>query len=235
MGKSSFQFKQFTIDQDQCAMKVTTDSCLFGAWTAYALHQPNRILDIGAGTGLLSLMLAQSTGANIDAVEIESSCFHQLKENVDRSPFSKRINPIHLDIKDHKERGYDMIISNPPFHQHQLISDDKRINYARHEEGLTLEQLFEIATNLMTEKGCLFILLPHYRKTEALDMATSMNWFPTKITTVLHSKEHLPFRTMFMFTKEVCSCLEDDICIYDGQEKYSDVFSKLLHPYYLYL
>lgn len=235
MGKSIFQFKNFSIDQDRCGMKVTTDSCLFGAWAANQLTETKEILDIGAGTGLLSLMLAQRSKANVDAVEIESSCYQQLNENIDRSPFSEKINPIHLDIKDHSKQGYDVIISNPPFHQDQLRSDNTQINYARHEAGLTLEQLFGIATNLMTEKGCLFILLPFYRKIEALELATSMNWFPVKITTVFHSKNHQPFRAMFLFSKEESRCDEDEIFIYDEGENYTSDFSKLLQPYYLYL
>jgi tRNA1Val (adenine37-N6)-methyltransferase len=235
MGRSIFQFKQFAIEQDRCAMKVTTDSCLFGAWTTHQLKRPKKILDIGAGTGLLSLMIAQETDASLDAVEIESSCYHQLKENIGRSPFSERINTFHQDINHHNQHGYDAIISNPPFHQDQLTSDDKRINYARHEEGLSLEQLFQIASNLINGSGPLFILLPFYRKKNCLELALSMGWFPLKTANVSHSRKHTPFRAMFMFSKEEKQCCEEEIFIHDEGEQYTETFSQLLQPYYLYL
>lgn len=236
MGRSIFQFKQFTIEQDRCGMKVTTDSCLFGAWVASKLDNPNRILDIGAGTGLLSLMLAQNTRACIDAVEIETECFQQLQENLKGSSFSGKINPIHVDIKQYQiDQQYDVIISNPPFHQDQLQSVADKINYARHEEGLNVEELSRIASAMTHEKGKIFVLLPYYRKMEFLNLININGLHIEELITVSHSVKHLPFRVMFMISKVDCLLQEEEIFIHDESGKYTDRFADLLRPYYLYL
>jgi tRNA1Val (adenine37-N6)-methyltransferase len=236
MGRSSFQFKQFIIEQARCGMKVTTDSCLFGAWVASKMDTPNRILDIGAGTGLLSLMLAQDTRASIDAVEIEAECFIQLKENLEASSFSEKIKPIHLDIKEFQnEQEYDVIISNPPFHQDQLQSVNEKVNYARHDEGLTIEELCRIASSLAHESGKIFILLPHYRKIEFQNLINLNGLHIQELITVSHSNKHLPFRVMFMVSKVDCPFHEEEIFIHDENGKYTDRFTGLLQPYYLYL
>ena len=128
MSNSYFQFKQFIIHQDRCAMKVTTDACLFGAWVAEEDKSEKiitkNVLDIGTGTGLLSLMYAQKNSlANIDAIEIDEDAYIQAKENVAASPFAERINIIHDDIKRFTfSKKYDCIISNPPFYEKEIRS-----------------------------------------------------------------------------------------------------------------
>src|SRR5262245_3491214 len=130
MANNYFQFKQFTIHQDRCAMKVTTDSCLFGAWVASresaARSSPGtrrRILDIGGGTGLLALMLAQRTNAFIDSIEIDKDAFQQAEENVKASPWSDRISLYHGDAREFSfQHKYQTIICNPPFYEKELKS-----------------------------------------------------------------------------------------------------------------
>jgi tRNA1Val (adenine37-N6)-methyltransferase len=121
VANNYFQFKQFTIHQDRCAMKVTTDGCLFGAWIAKQVDgnklAVDNILDIGTGTGLLSLMIAQQSPAKIDAIEIDKETYEQAKENVAASPWAERINIIHGDAKQlPASQQYDVIVSNPPFY-----------------------------------------------------------------------------------------------------------------------
>ncbi len=126
MANSYFQFKQFTVHQDRCAMKVTTDSCLFGSWIADKIEKEDsaisNCLDIGTGTGLLSLMVAQkNAGIKIEAIEIDNDASSQAKENIASSPFSENINVIHADVKEYVlENKYDIIISNPPFYEKEL-------------------------------------------------------------------------------------------------------------------
>ena len=135
------------IQQDKCSMKVCTDSCLFGAWVASLIEKkeinPETILDIGTGTGLLSLMLAQKTNAGIDAVEIDSNAFEQAKENILFSPWKDQIKIFNADIKQwNAPTKYDLIISNPPFYENDLLPEDDGKNISKHSAALNLEELF---------------------------------------------------------------------------------------------
>src|SRR5688572_25058776 len=140
MPNTYFQFKQFTIHQDRSAMKVTTDACLFGAWCATEINQDNkRLLDIGTGTGLLSLMIAQKNKLLIDAVEIEEQAAVQAVENVKASPWKESVHVIHKNIRDfNSEKKYNYIISNPPFYENELSGERMEKNIAHHDAGLKM-------------------------------------------------------------------------------------------------
>src|SRR5258705_6346666 len=151
MANSYFKFKQFTIHQDRCAMKVTTDACLFGAWVAIEAgileSEDGSILDIGAGTGLLSLMLAQKTNVSIDSVEIDEAAAKQARENADASPWKERIFVMPGDAKYMAYtlcKNFDIIISNPPFYENELASPDHHKNIAHHDGGLLLDELLQV-------------------------------------------------------------------------------------------
>ncbi len=236
MGNSYFKFKQFTIHQDSCAMKVTTDACLFGAWINAKLQSTETLLDIGAGTGLLSLMLSQNRSVKVDAVEIESSCHEQLCQNIHDSPFSGSINPIHGDIKDWETTlPYETVVSNPPFYEKQLRSDQAGVNLARHSDELTLHALFTHAKRLMSNQGFFYVLMPFYRKTECLEMATAFELFPQSIADVKQSPFHDPFRVMFEFSATIGNTESETITIKKNASDYADAFKVLLAPYYLNL
>ena len=147
-----FQFKQFTIHQEKTAMKVCTDACLFGAWVANKIElneiNADNILDIGCGTGLLSLMLAQKTKAQIDAVEIDKNAFEQAKENINLTEWKEQINIHHGSIIDFKSnKKYDLIICNPPFYENQLKSVDSARNKAMHATTLSYKDLIFVLKN----------------------------------------------------------------------------------------
>ncbi len=145
MSNQYFSFKQFTIWQDQCAMKVCTDSCIFGA-TLPTLnernHQINKVLDVGAGTGLLSLMYAQlNEKCTITAIEIEPNAAKQAKKNIEASKFANKITLLATDFFDYNtETNFDLIICNPPFYEHDLKSPDKNRNLAHHSAQFNLSQ-----------------------------------------------------------------------------------------------
>lgn len=236
MGNSYFRFKQFTVNQDSCAMKVTTDACLFGAWVYSKIQSTETMLDIGAGTGLLSLMLSQNRSVKVDAIEIESSCHGQLCQNIHDSPFSDSINPIHCDIKDWEtDLKYDSIVSNPPFYEKQLRSDQTGVNLARHSDGLTLHALFTHVKRLMSRKGFFYVLMPYYRKAECIDMAVEFQLFPTSIADVKQSPFHDPFRVMIQFSSTTGNTETETITIKKNASDYADAFKSLLAPYYLKL
>jgi tRNA1Val (adenine37-N6)-methyltransferase len=229
-----FQFRQFRINQERCAMKVSTDSCLFGAWVASRIPSgTSRILDIGAGTGLLSLMAAQCCDADIEAVEIEAGCFGQLKENIEGSPWTSRIRPVEADIRKYQAPAYDLIISNPPFYEQQLVSPDPGANAARHSTELGLGELLDVICRLRGLHGLAAILLPFYRKEELLTMAGKKGLYPSSIMDARHSPSHPWYRTMVMFSGQQQEPIRESISVRNTGGQYTDEFSALLEPYYL--
>ena len=236
MANSYFKFKSFTIEQKSCAMKVTTDACLFGAWVASRLPDCKQVLDIGGGTGLLSLMLAQKNNAVITSIEIEVDCFRQLQENIQQSIFSDRIKAVHGNILEYNtDLKFDAIVTNPPFHEQQLKSDNKSINQARHEDSLLLPDLFKKAAELIKEDGSFFVLLPFYRNEESMMLANKFGFHPKQITKVHQSQNHNAFRTMYWFERKHGNSNEDQLVITNSHGSYTAAFTALLKDYYLYL
>jgi tRNA1Val (adenine37-N6)-methyltransferase len=162
-------------------MKVTTLACIQGAWLPEI--QPERVLDIGAGTGVLTLMAAQKYDADFDAVEIDVLAYEQLCGNVKGSKWAERIECHHRSIQsfaNENSRNYDLIIANPPFFQNQLKSPERRINVARHENTLTVEELIGLSANLINENGIISILLPVAETKTMLSIAGVCSLFPVR-------------------------------------------------------
>ena len=237
MGNNYFRFKQFTIDQAGCAMKVTTDASLFGAWVAMHAKQSQRALDIGGGTGLLSLMLAQKNETAIDVIEIEQECFDQMKQNIENSEWKQRIHCVLQDVNEFDStHNYDIILSNPPFHQHQLKSDQPAINLARHGDELTLELLFKKVNKMIANHGAYFLLVPAYREQETESIAEKNGMHLQKKARVKQSVYHEAFRIMYAFSKNKDSEIEnEEIIIKDKSDQYTSEFSNYLKDYYLNL
>jgi tRNA1Val (adenine37-N6)-methyltransferase len=238
MPNHFFEFKQFRVDQDQCAMKVCTDACLFGAWAASTMSefdiQSKSILDIGAGTGLLSLMLAQASSAQIDAIEMETGAATQAAANCNASPWKDRIKVIHLALQAFKKNEplYDFIISNPPFYEQDLKSPDGNKNLAHHSEALTLNELIASIKQLLTQNGHFAVLLPFERKIQFISMAEKLGFYVQKCTDVQQTPKHSYFRTMLLLHRTQVAVKTDSIVIKNNNE-YSSAFRALLTPYYL--
>lgn len=239
MANSWFQFKQFTVHHDKCAMKVTTDACLFGAWVASKTGNNaalRYVLDIGAGTGLLSLMMAQKNpGASIDAIELDAEAALQATANIAQSPFDERIQIIHQDVLHFEaNKKYDLLISNPPFHEKQLASPDDVKNKAHHDATLTLNDLANTCIKLLAPGGVVSILLPFYRKEEALKLFAEQGLFPTIICDVKQSNGHGFFRTMILFgTTAEGPAAHEIITIRNAEQQYCPEFVTLLKDFYL--
>ena len=238
MPKNSFfQFKQFTIHQDQCAMKVCTDACVLGAWVDVSAAK--RVLDIGAGTGLLSLMLAQrNEGAKIEAVELDEKAFEQAVQNVDGSKFKDHIEVFHSAIQRYFPTGqYDCIISNPPFFQSDLRSPNASKNVAHHADSLSFLDLFAAVDRLITPEGSFHILLPVDESKVFRKMAEDLKWFLSKNLTLYHHSGKKPFREIMTLSKvELVDTgeINTELCIYEPDGKsYHSQFRELMKDYYL--
>lgn len=238
---SVFHFKQFSIVQGNSAMKVSTDACLFGAVVATlpCAKIAKRILDIGTGTGLLSLMMAQANEtATINALEIDAGALENARHNFQSSPWRKNLTLVPTDANDFSDNiKYDLVISNPPFYEQQLTGPDISKNLAHHEAGLTLAALLEIGLCSLSANGCLAILLPYYRKNECIDLARQKGLFPATIFEVKHSIYHKAKRVILVFTINQTNIEPQakEIIIYEKEGEYTPAFLDYLKPYYLYL
>lgn len=280
MANHYFQMKQFTVWQQHCAMKVTTDACLFGAWAAAKIvdsgqmtddskkpsfvttinnvtqpqtlaiesrptinghpstdnRQLSTILDIGTGTGLLSLLLAQKTPHSIDAVEIDPMAAKQAVQNIQASPWSDRVTVIKGDITQIElAHTYHTIISNPPFFENQLSSPDAGRQKALHASELSLSALFTAMARWLHPKGTIYLLLPAYRITELEKLANQHGLHLQAITWVKQTPRHQPFRMMVQLGYTPAGLQENTITIKETGQQYSEAFIALLKDYYLHL
>jgi tRNA1Val (adenine37-N6)-methyltransferase len=243
MPNTFFKFKQFTIHQDKSAMKVTTDACLFGSWVAAEIKnlkpRIKNILDIGSGTGLLSLMLAQKIPAAIDAIELDKNTYEQAKENIAISPWASRINIIHADARSyHYVKTYDLIISNPPFYEKEIKASDEKKNLAHHSEELTLKDLLSIIKTNLSSNGKFFLLLPYKRNREVSNLFKQHDIHLDKVIFVRQSHTHDFFRIIIegkMNREEMTETAIDEISIWDEEKEYTAEFTELLKEYYLNL
>lgn len=233
MSNSYFRFKQFNIEQERCAMKVTTDACIQGAWTPL-LPQVKRVLDIGTGTGLLSLMLAQrNPDVIIDAVELDSDASAQAKENVLASAWHDRVSVVQGDVCNYPfSHKYDLIISNPPFFNNSLLSDKANKNMARHTESLSYVDLLQAIEMNLSDNGYASVLLPfaEYRVWSKLIQETG--WFEFDRLLVKHTPDAAAKRVVCLFGKQAISAKEETLVIKDDGV-YTQQFTTLLSPYYL--
>ena len=253
MPNSYFQFKQFTIQQEKAALKVSTDSCLFGAWIAEEVrnkkyevrsgfntltthYSPLTILDIGAGTGLLMLMLAQKSEALIDGIEIDEPSYQQATQNIEASPWKERLNLFHADVKQFNfSKKYDLIISNPPFYEGDLKSVAANRNVAMHDEGLKLDELIGIVDNNLTENGRFAVLLPFTRAERMIEKGKLTELHLLKHVQVKQTVKHGYFRSILLFSRREKQPIVDDFSIKDENNQYTNEFVNLLKDYYLYL
>ena len=238
MPNNYFQFKQFIILQGNCAMKVTTDGCLFGAWTASAISQlsaVNSILDIGTGTGLLSLMIAQKSNATIKAVEIDEPAATQAQHNFAASPWANRLQVYNTSIQQFTQqptKQFDFIITNPPFFENDLKSHNANRNTALHSSVLSFGELLGAIQKLLLPNGKFAILLPFHRLDFFVGLAVNAGFYLHQKTLVKQTPKHLNFRAILLFGYEVKSMQEKEIII-KVEDEYTADFSDLLKDYYL--
>jgi len=230
------------VHQEHTAMKVCTDACLFGAWavTDSSIQTAKHILDIGSGTGLLSLMLAQQAAADITAIEIEASAFEQTKTNFDLSPWKERMDVMHTSIQDYaaanKGQLFDCIITNPPFYEADLTSPDNAKNIASHSTALSWNDLVNSVNTLLEEHGTWFVLVPTLRAYTMQKLASNYGLQLSEECLMYNDAKHLPIRAMLKFVKQKEVAIKrDKIIIKNSDQSYTAEFTRLLKPYYLHL
>jgi len=219
-------------------MKVCTDSCVAGAWFADVIIRQKiaaaNCLDIGTGTGLLALLLAQKINSFIDGIEIDESAWLQSAENFAASPWKDRLTSFYGDIKSFATlKKYDLIISNPPFFENDLRSGNKNRNISMHDETLNLQQLISAADSLLTDNGYFGILLPFKRLNYFEAIATETKMYSVEKLLIRQTPQHDFFRCVLICSRLKKDVAEHELTIKDGTGKYSSGFIDLLKDYYL--
>lgn len=232
----TFSFKQFNVQQDRCAMKIGTDGVLLGAWTPL-INNPYNLLDIGAGTGILSLMLAQRSNLEqIDAIEIDEGAYEQCVENFEASPWSDRLFCFHAGLDefvDDPEDEYDLIISNPPFYTDTFKSENTQRDIARFEDALPFEELIEAADLLLSDNGIFSVIIPYKEETKFVSMCKELELFPLKITRVKGTPTAEIKRSLLAFTRIEQTPIIDELTIEILRHQYTPEYIALTEDFYL--
>ena len=202
MSSPNFRFKHFTVWHDHCAMKVGTDGVLLGAWCplpATNRATPYRVLDIGTGSGLIALMLAQRLMGvgHIDAIDIDADAVAQAQDNFALSPWGNMLHAHHSTLQDWQAEGYDLIVSNPPYFQASLKNPNQQRATARHTDSLSYEELIAHAARLLKDSGVLALILPIEAESEIRTLANHHKLYPTHITHI-HSKPNKPAKRLLI-------------------------------------
>ena len=233
---SIFKFKQFHINQNQCAMKIGTDGVLLGAWTPL-INNPLNVLDIGAGTGILSLMLAQRSYAEqIDAIEIDENAYEQCVENFEASPWGDQLFCFHAGLDefvDEPEDEYDLIISNPPFYSEDFKTDDSQRDLARFQDALPFEELIEAAALLLSDNGIFSVIIPFKEEAKFVSMCKELELFPLKITRVKGTPTSEIKRSLLAFSRIEQTPLIDELTIEISRHHYTPEYIELTKDFYL--
>lgn len=236
MPNSYFQFKQFRVGQDRAAMKVCTDACVLGAYAN--VHGAARMLDIGTGTGLLALMVAQrNEEAYIDAVEVDQDACGQATENVQASPWAGRIRVVGTRIQDFfPGYRYDLIIANPPFYHDHLKRPRYNQNVALHGEALSLPELAQSVQGLIEPGGRFIVLLPPYQGGCLEELLAPLGLVPVDHLHVYDRTEGKPIRRITTYVAGLADRRrENHLYFRDAAGAYTPEFVQLLQSYYLYL
>ena len=231
-----FQFKQFTVHQDRCAMKIGTDSVLLGSFTSVE-HSVNSILDIGAGTGVLALMMAQRSSAElIDSIEIDEDAYEQCVENFEHSPWSDRLFCYHASLEEFVneiEERYDLIISNPPFYNDTYKSENQRRDLARFSDAMPFRHLIESVSKLLSEDGSFSVIIPFSEETDFIVLASKELLFPKRILRVKGSTTSEIKRTMIEFSFHEIEIEPAELIIETARHHYTDAYIELTRDFYL--
>lgn len=234
--KKPFQFKQFTVEQDQCAMKIGTDGVLLGAW-APITQNPFSILDIGAGTGIIALMLAQRSHAEIiDAIEIDDSAYEQCVSNFENAPWNDRLFCYHaalLEFAEEIDDTYDLIVSNPPFYSEDYKTNNNQRDLARFTDALPFEHLINSVSKLLTENGIFSVIIPFSEETHFITLAAQKGLFPKDILHVKGTPQSPIKRSLVTFSFLKNTIQKNELVIETERHNYTQNYINLTKDFYL--
>lgn len=233
-----FKFKKFTVNQDRCAMKIGTDSVLLGAWTSVT-HQPFSVLDIGSGTGILSLMLAQRTTAEIiEAIEIDDDAFEQCTDNFENSPWNDRLFCFHASLLEYIEavdEKFDLIICNPPFYSEDYKTNDTSRNLARFSDAMPLEHIIFAVAHFLSDNGKFSIVIPNKLEERFIEEAELIDLYPNRILHVRGNPNTEIKRSLIEFSFQNSMPKTSELIIETERHKYTDDYISLTKDFYLKL
>ena len=231
-----FKFKEFIINQDRCAMKVGTDGVLLGAWASLQ-NNPNNILDIGAGTGLIALQLAQRSHAEtIDAIELDDDAYEQCVENFEISAWGDRLFCYHASLEefvDEIDDSYDLIVSNPPFYTEQVSSGDESRDTARQNLALPFNELVESVIKLLSSNGSFATIIPFKEEEKFIALAKKNKLFLNKVTRVKGTTTAEIKRSLLQLSFQETPLVENELIIETRRHTYTDEYKKLTAAFYL--
>ena len=235
MANPYFQFKKFTVWHDKCAMKVGTDGVLLGAWAS--IERCQRILDVGTGTGLIALMLAQRSTAILDAIDIDSDACLQARENIAKSPFANRIQVYQTSLSEYmpdENIKYDLIVSNPPYFIDSLKCPDTKRNLARHTDTLSLPDLLRDSRKLLAAEGNIDLVLPFDQRESLIDLAREESLSPSREAHVSPIPDAPPKRLLIeLSATPVAKPKSSHLTLEIERHRYSDEFTAIAKDFYL--
>ncbi|NER12880.1 methyltransferase [Leptobacterium flavescens] len=231
-----FRFKQFSIQQDRCAMKIGTDGVLLGAWIDIS-HRPFSVLDIGAGTGLIALMLAQrSTAEVIDGIEIDEDAYEQCVDNFENAPWNDRLFCYHAGLDEFVEEiedKYDLIVSNPPFFSEDYSSGDASRDKARLNSSLPFEELVESVSHLLSPEGYFNTIIPFKEEQNFIALAEKHKLFPQRICRVKGHADAEIKRSLLCFGFDKTDPDTEELIIEKSRHEYTEAYISLCKDFYL--
>lgn len=234
-----FQFKEFTVYQDKTAMKIGTDAVLLGAWCSVSQY-PDTVLDVGSGTGVIALMLAQRTDAlTVDAVEINESAYEQTVENFERSDWGDRLFCYNASFQEfavelgEEEESYDLIVSNPPFYTDEYETADAARNEARFTSSLSFQDLLNGVANLLDENGVFATIIPFKEEQNFLELALSFGLHLNRVCRVRGNEDSELKRSLMEFSFVKKDLVSEELTIEKERHQYTDAYINLTKDFYL--
>lgn len=230
---NTFRFKQFEVDQSGCAMKINTDGVLLGTLVQHP--NPQRILDIGTGTGVIALMLAQRfPEAQVHAVEIDEQASATAGKNFQNSIFNNRLINNNIAIEQYNnEEKFDLIVSNPPYFVNDYKNAEPKKERARHASDTFFEELVRKVDILLNEKGCFWFILPIKQAEELMKRGERYQLFPQHIIKVHSDNTKQAFRKIACLAREKGAVQEEEFIIYESEKKYTKAYETLLKDFFL--